>query len=194
MADSSTGGYLLPGDTPAAPATDLALDGIFQQLVVNLTGLPGNMVRPRWQPTPPQEPGLTEDWAAVGVTQITPEGYSPSITHSSSADTLNRHERIEVTASFYGPDGQSNASIVRDGICIPQNMEALNALAIGLIDASVIRSVPELVNQRYRRRYDLTLTFRRQIVRVYPILDIASSESIITSDTPPYTETVLVHD
>jgi hypothetical protein len=187
--DSSTSGYLVPSST--APAMDAALDAVFQTLIVGLTGLPGNMVRPRWQPTPPQEPCATDNWAAIGVTQITPDA-GPSISHSEAGDTLKRHEVIEVMASFYGPAGQQNATLARDGIGVPQNMEALNALSIGLADVGVLRSVPELVNTQWRRRYDFTITLRRQVVRTYPILDIASSESVITADNPTYSETVIV--
>lgn len=186
---SATGGYLSPASSPA-PAEDAALDAILQQLIVNLTGLPGNMVRPRWQETPPQEPCLTDNWAAIGVTTISPDGYTPSITHSASGDTLTRHEKIEVLASFYGPSGQMNAAMARDGIFIDQNMEALKALGFGFVDVGPIRSVPELTNQRWRRRYDFTLTLRRKVVRVYPVLDLASAELVINSDAPSFTETV----
>jgi hypothetical protein len=191
--DSSTGGYLLPGFTPAAPSTDLALDGIFQALIANVTGLPGNLVRPRYQQTPPQEPCTTDTWAGVGVISIRPDD-GPRITHSESGDTVNRHEIIEVLASFYGPAGQQYATMARDGIGLPQNMEALNALNIGLTEFGPLRSVPELINQQWRRRYDFSITFRRQVLRTYPILDIASSQSVITTDSPLFSETVNVVD
>lgn len=188
--DSSTGGYLLPASSPA-PADDAALDAVFQTLVTQVTGMPGSVIRPRWQAIPPQEPTPNENWCAIGVISIEPD-FSPNITHSSSSDTLKRHERIELLASFYGPNGQSNATIARDGIAIPQNMEALNLLGFGLIDIGTVRSVPELINQKWRRRYDLSMSFRRQVIRVYPVLDLASAELVITSDTPEYSETVEV--
>lgn len=191
--DSSTGGYLVPTSASTPPAMDAALDAIFQTLIVGITGLPGNMVRPRWQPTPPQEPCPSDNWAAIGITQITPDD-GPTITHSEAGDTVNRHEVIEVLATFYGPAGQSNATLARDGIGLPQNMEALNDLSIGLTDIGPLRSVPELINQQWRRRYDFSFTFRRQILRTYPILDIASSEFVVTTDNPAYSVTTNVDD
>jgi hypothetical protein len=171
---------------------DIALDGVFQNLIVSVTGLPGSMVRPRWQPVPPQEPDFATNWCAVGVTQITPDA-TPGITHSTSGDTLNRHEILDVLASFYGPSAQSYATMTRDGIGIPQNMEALNALGFGLIDLGILRSVPEYINSQWRRRYDLPMTFRRQVIRIYPVLDIESSEVVVNSDTTPeYTQAITV--
>src|SRR4051812_9766277 len=53
--DSSTGGYLSPVVASSA-LQDAALDALLQQMVAGITGLPGNMVRPRWQPVTPKQP------------------------------------------------------------------------------------------------------------------------------------------
>ncbi|WP_431978620.1 phage neck terminator protein [Pseudomonas fungipugnans] len=45
--------------------------------------------------------------------------------------------------------------------------------------ASNIRPAPELVNQQWIRRYDLFIYMRRQVVRVYPVLNILSADPVI---------------
>jgi len=173
---SATGGYLLPV-SPGTPEQDLDLDVVMQSLVTGLTGLDGTLVRPRWQPTQPRMPDASTTWAAVGVTLITPDDNAV-ITHDgagSGRDGLVRHEDIEVLASFYGPQAGRLAGIARDGLHIPQNVEALAPLGIAFVKASVTRPVPELVNQQWVRRVDLPFHLRRIVRRTYPVLNILSA-------------------
>lgn len=51
--DTTTPGYLPPS---TSPAYDAALDQMFHDLVMGITGLTGDLVRPRWQAEPPQQP------------------------------------------------------------------------------------------------------------------------------------------
>jgi len=62
-------------------------------------------------------------------------------------------------------------------------LEGLKASGIGFIDSGPIRTVPELYNQQWIRRFDLALTFRRKVSRTYPILNIISADPIYTTDT-----------
>ena len=128
--DSSTPGYVLP--TGDAPTYDAALDAIFQQMIVGLTGMQGSLVRPRWQPVMPKQPEPNVDWCAIGVTLIDPDA-GPAFVHDSTGDGQDvalRHESIDVLCSFYGPNAAANAALVRDAIAIPQNN---NALEISLV-------------------------------------------------------------
>lgn len=183
--DSSTGGYILP--TGTASPYDAALDAIFQAMVVGLTGLPGSMVRPRWQPTPPKQPPPTADWCAIGVTVIDPDD-GPAIIHDPTGngqDRTQRHETIEVLCSFYGPDAGQYAAMVRDGIAVPLNNGMLQPNGIAFV--RVVRPViaPELVNQQWIRRWDVPMTFRRNAERTYPVLNLESAEVTIASDSGP---------
>lgn len=190
--DSSTGGVLTPSSPP--PLTDASLEAILQQLVVGLTGLPGRLVRPRWQSTTPKQPEPSTNWCAIGVTSITPDA-NPAILHNAAgggSDTLFRHEQIEVLLSFYGPQGQQYAAQVRDGFWLPQNNDALKANLMGFVEADVLRSVPELVNQQWVRRYDFSVWLRRQVVRTYPVLNLLSAAVITESDTPLLNGDVIV--
>lgn len=194
MSDSASGGYLAPSSD--SPAEDDALARQLQAMVVGITGLPGAMVRPRWQPTPPAQPAITVDWAAIGVTRQRPVDHIGAIVHRSDADgglgadELQRHEEIELLASFYGPNAQGFASRLRDGLSIGQNREALAAQDIAFVACGEIVHAPELVQTRWRRRADLAVTLRRQITRVYPVRNLTAAEGTIASETATASWTV----
>lgn len=183
--DSSTGGYLIP-TAISPPLEDSALDAIFQQMIVGITGLPGAMVRPRWQQTVPKQPETTVNWCALGVTvQIPDDG--PAIVHNPTrdgSDTYIRHEQIDVLASFYGPNAKQYAQQLADGLAIPQNLEQLKANDMNSVETGEIRAAPDLVNQQWIRRYDLALVFRRKITRTYSVLNILTAEATIQASTP----------
>lgn len=188
MGDSSTPGYLQPTGTP--PAEDAALDAIFQQMIVGLTGLPGNMVRPRWQPTVPKQPEPSINWCAVGVMDIEPDANPYEQQNADGSYTFIRHEVLPVLCSFYGPAAMSYAAQARDGIYVSQNNAMLDQHEMGLVEASRITPAPDLINQQWVRRYDLTIRIRRRVVREYPILTILSAQASVDSD--PRTESIIV--
>jgi hypothetical protein len=182
--DSSTGGYLSPA-VASPPHEDDALTAIFQQMIVGITGLPGSMVRPRWQPTVPKQPEPTVNWCALGITvQALDDG--PTIIHNGAgngSDTYIRHEQIDVLASFYGPNAMQYAQQLADGLAIPQNLEQLKAQDMNSVDTGEIRAAPDLVNEQWIRRYDMQLTFRRKITRSYAVLNILSAQGTIQTPT-----------
>lgn len=183
---SATGGYLVP--TSAPPAEDAALDDIFTELVAGVTGLAGTLVRPRWQPKPPRMPDPTTDWCAVGVIEYQPDANAV-VAHDGDAngglgeDDLQRQEDLTVMASFYGPNANGFAKMARDGLSIPQNWETIAQSDISYVSAGTIRSAPELVNEQWLRRFDLTLYFRRRIVRSYAVENLASADIAINDVT-----------
>lgn len=182
--DSSTGGYLSPA-VATPPLEDDALTAIFQQMIVGITALPGNMVRPRWQPNPPKQPEPAINWCALGVAVQTPDD-GPAIVHNGTgngSDTYIRHQEIAVLASFYGPNGKQNAQLLVDGLGIPQNLEQLKAQDMSSVDEGEIRTAPDLVNEQWVRRYDVNLTFRRKITRSYSVLNILTAQGTVQTNT-----------
>jgi hypothetical protein len=180
--DSSVAGYLQP--TGTGPAEDADLDAIFQQLVVGITGLPGSMVRPRWQPTVPKQPEASVNWCAIGVTGIehdanSYEQHNPS---GDGSDTFIRHEVITVLASFYGANALNFAAQARDGLYAQQNNSTLDQYEMGLVEVGSIVTAPELVNQQWVRRFDLPIRVRRRVVRTYPVLTVLSAQSTAKSE------------
>lgn len=184
MTDSSTGGYLSPA-VASPPLEDDALTAIFQQMIVGITALPGNMVRPRWQPNPPKQPEPTINWCALGISVQTPDD-GPAIVHNGAgngSDTYIRHEQIDVLASFYGPNAMQNAQLLSDGLAIPQNLEQLKAQDMNSVDTGKIIPAPDLLNEQWVRRYDIELTFRRKITRSYAVLNILTAQGTVQTDT-----------
>ena len=180
---SATGGYLSPL-VVSPPQEDTDLDLLFQGAIAGISGLAGNLVRPRWQPTIPVVPEANINWCALSVTVEESQDF-PYIEHvgaGNGSDTFIRHEDIELFCTFYGPNAQQKAALLRDGFYIPQNLEALNLAGIGFVEADSIRAAPELFNQQWVKRYDLTLRFRRKVQRTYPVLNILSATPEIISD------------
>ena len=180
--DSSTGGFLSPSGSP--PLDDDALDDFLQALVVGITGLPGQMVRPRWQEEPPNLPPVGTNWAAIGVTHRTADTFAVEQHDGSGqgADTLIRHESVDLLCSFYGPLAETNGALLRDGLGIAQNREVLQANSMGIVSVGDLTKAPELVKNRWLNRTDLTVVIRRQITRTYPVLNLLSAEITLETD------------
>jgi hypothetical protein len=182
MNTSATGGTL--SAAPPLPLDDDALDKVFQQLVVDVTGLDGSLVRPRWQPTTPKQPEPPINWCAIGVTEVQQDAnpwelYDPVLNQMTYWD----HEVVTVLASFYGPNSQSFARLLRAGLNVPQNTEELLPYAMRYIDCDTIRAVPELVNLVWIRRQDISLTFRRKVTMTFEVFNILISEVHLQDDT-----------
>lgn len=180
---SETGGYL-PPDFAAGLPEDTSLEDVFQLVLVALTGLPGQLVRPAWQPVLPKQPEPDITWCAFGVT-VAAGDANPAMLHlpadhqGAGADLLLRHELLTLFCSFYGPAAQKMASMLRDSLAVSQNNATLQAAcSIGLRQTGQITAVPELVNQQWLRRYDLPVIFSRQISRRYPISTLLSSPPV----------------
>lgn len=194
--DSSTGGYL-NAEQPY-PLDDDPFDNVVEAFVSALSGLDSTLVRPRWQPIVPLQPPPTTNWIAIGDTDDTPD-QGPVFTWDQSAlqGQYDRHEDMNYLASFYGPQSKTIAALVRDGGAIPQNLEALIAIGAQLIETGTIRKAPELVNEQWIIRHDMTMHFRRHVQRFYDVTYLLSSiirlkddtkideTFIVSADTPP---------
>lgn len=165
-------GYITP--TSAAPANDDALDDVFQRMVVGVTGLPGKFVRPRWQPAPPKQPTPDVNWCAVGVIETTPDDNAAVIhdrlaNDGDGADNVMRHEQITVLASFYGPNASGFADLLRDGLSVQQNRDALHDEDVAFVSVGGKTAAPDLTNGQWIRRFDVRVTCRRGVLRTYAI-------------------------
>lgn len=186
--NSATGGYLLPSSTPA-PLEAQALRQFLQQIWVNITGLPGTLFFPRWQLEPENLPAVGVDWAAFGITDRKNNKFAfirhvPAIGLAPAYDEFQTHEEMEILTSFYGPNGDFYASLLRDGLYISQNREPLLLNNMGLIDTGDIVTVPALIKEQWLYRYDLMVRIRRQIVRQYAIQDVDSVSLVVQYEQP----------
>lgn len=178
---SATGGYLAG---QLAPLADDELDDAIQAAVASISGLPGDLVRPRWQPTPPKTPEPDVNWIALGVTSTTPDA-GPYIHHDGAGDGVThsqRHAELELLVSCYGPQAVGYANLLRDGFGIPQNMEALKRAGLGFVDTGAVRRAPELVNQQWYNRADFTLRFRVATVQRWAVLSVLEATLQLNKD------------
>ena len=193
MATSSTTvGYLLP-DATSDPLEGDALDDLFQSVLQGILGfLDGSLIRPRWQPEPPNQPDFQTNWVAFGLT-VTKSDVFAYVGHDpSGSDIMERDEHITVLQSYYGPGGQALASRYNDGIQIEQNRDVLTAHGIKLVECQEVMQLPALLKEKWVKRFDCKTVFRRRIRRVYPVATLIANpagsgldnEHYITSINP----------
>jgi hypothetical protein len=189
--DSATGGYLAP--TSHALAEDDDLDRILQGLVAGVTGLPGPMVRPRWQPKTNPAPEPNVNWCSIGVIEETasPFGAEQHIGRDDSGDNPDGYSKtrdyvqLRVLASFYGPNARGNAGLLRSGLLVAQNRETLYGTGMALVRAPEGgRMVPEIDNNQTQRRFDIELRFNRVIRRTWAIKDLLEAQGQVKTDRP----------
>lgn len=214
--DSSTGGYLVPKPTPyPAPLSGASLEDFLHDLFSGITGLASDKVRPRWQPVPANRPAISVDWLAFGVVSRVADtfavqgheqprwdetGRNYDTTGNSTAaifdedpyDIVMRHEVLDILCSFYGPSCEDLASILREGLSLAQNREALQLNQMGLVSCGDILNVPSLVNDQWYKRADMSVQIRRLIQRAYPILNVASAGIGLVTDQSPMTRDISV--
>ena len=166
--NSSTAGYLAPSSSPMEGE---ALEDLFHDVIAGVTWIAPDLVRPRWQPEPPNQPDFTDDWVAFGImtTQadtFTYAGHDPTL----DADLLERDEVITILHSFYGPNGQALMNRFSAGLQIEQNRDELTAHGIKLVECQEVGQIPALLKERWVRRYDCRVIFRHRLHYAYPIL------------------------
>ena len=194
----------LPTDfVPGLPATlpidknsewnDLPLRHLLQQLVAGICGLKGNLVYPRWQPEPVNQPDFGVDWASVGVTgrirdvfaAVIHTTYPPDPSNPTApvqvTDTVNRNEILSVLCSFYGPNSESYAETLAMGLMLEQNRYVMQLNGLALVEVGETLTVPYLKKERWLMGQDVSFRARRQQNYTYPSGNIESVQgSLIT--------------
>ena len=190
---SATGGYLLPegaAGTPAEWLDDQAFEDFLHDVIAGITGLAADAVRPRWQEEPPTLPPRGTDWVAFGIVDRRPDATAAEVHLSDSdgqRDVVGRYEDADMLCSFYGPHANGYGTQLREGLQVGQNREVLDAAQVKIKRIAGPAPVPSLVKQKWLYRADLTVTLRRQLLRVYPVLDLVKAAGTITTDMPPAT-------
>ena len=160
-------------------------------MVVALTGLPGNLVRPSYQAMPPAQPAVDVTWAAVGVHHIEADDY-PFIVHDGATtfpgmpgpgvDRMQRHYTYRVLVSLYGPRSATLAGMLSDAMYVSQNYEDLRVLGLKLRETRTQARNAEFINQQWIDRVDVEITLRRQVDRVFPVLNIEGADVVLRAD------------
>ena len=195
--DSTQQGYLGPESTPNPPADD-AWDNFLHDLIVGVTNLDKNLVRPRWQaePGPPTIPDFNTNWCAFGVTDIQVE-FSPWVGHSDTGDgglgldMLQEHQVDTVLCTFYGPNSGWYAGMLRSGLFVWQNRYMLRANNVGLVDVAAIRRAPDYIQNQWVNRFDADLILRREIRFNYAVRTLLRAQAEIHNNPPGSTEVII---
>lgn len=164
---SSSGGYLVETETA------FNVERFFHDVIMNLTGIDKTLVRPRWQPNEPTMPASGTDWIGFGVSDLdVPESAYIEENSTGLSATMKRHERYAVLCSFYGINARSNLRKMRDGLQVGQNREVMFANSFGYVGCSAATHAPELINDVWHDRYDITFEFARELSKSYNIQSI----------------------
>jgi len=176
--DSTTGGYLAP--TGESPPYDADLERLISRWIRGVTGLDTALVYPRW--TDPQKaiPQKGKTWCAFGITTI-PDGDSPAFIQSEESTEQWIHETVEVLCCFYGPQGMSVAAQFKSAMLVPQNNAELNKSGLTLQQCGRIYNLPELINNQWVRRYDLSIQLRRKVIRTYNVKSFLDGDVTIST-------------
>lgn len=184
--DSSAAGFLVP---VAEPLADDALTDALQPTLVGLTGLPGVMVRPRWQPRPPNQPQAGQNWLAFGINNTESDTYADHVHAPEGGEgwtgsmSIERDETLFVLLSFYGPSAKRNAERVRAGIVLDQNRASLAQYNLFVVECQAAVPVPALVHDLWTARVDTTLVLRRRLVHEYAVLTaLPPADSFLDND------------
>lgn len=98
-------------------------------------------------------------------------------------DRQKVNEELTLFCSFYGPNADMYAALLRDGLQIPQNREPLYPAGVVYVGHEQNVVTAEQINEQWYYRVDQRFVFRRHYERVYAILNIASATATITTDT-----------
>jgi hypothetical protein len=169
------------------PTDNLVLDGqsledYVAQVVAGVSGLPGPMVRPRWQAEPPNLPDWGVDWAGVGIMKHRPIGIYPWVGHHPDGDgysEMQRHEELDVLVSFYGINADAHAGNFHSGFGVWQNHASLRLVGMALVEVQDGTVNPEFIKQKWHNRVDKPFVLRRIIIRNYPVLNLLSSKGLV---------------
>lgn len=188
MNTSASGGTLLPAvSSPPLEGQDLLV--FLQNWLAPISGLPSDLVRPRWQPEPDNIPTAGTAWMAMGIMPDRSADTFPYVEESSDGLTsrLQRQEELPIVCSFYdlGSTGDADrlATLLRDNLAIRQNSDPLRAGGFALAYVGSLTQVPSLLSTRWLYRIDLSMMVRRQIDRNYSVLSVESMHGEVdTSD------------
>lgn len=177
---SATGGFLNPA---AAIPDGQTLGDVIQASIVGITAMATDMVRPRWQLIPPNEPDFSVDWCTYGIINRESDSF-PVVWHTArQTSVVIKNQTLDLMISFYGPNADENADILRDGLMVAQNREQLKANDLYVYSVGNTLTVPDLILNQWQYRCDLQMSLRRATARSFSVLDIASINGTIETDT-----------
>lgn len=177
---SATGGFLLPSTNTL---DDQALDHLFHDLIVGVTGLDPTLVRPRWQPEPGNMPAFNTPWIAQGITDRRDDVVASQTYIEGTGLVVTRNQELDCLVSVYGSIAATIEANLRDGLSVDQNREYINSQGIVLVSVGNPRNATMLINERWQKRLDVVITFRRTISRIYAVESLVAAQIQLITDS-----------
>lgn len=185
-----TGPAVLPPpiiQEPPVPLAAIKVTDLLTSLVSTLTSIPPQLVRPRWQRTPPQQPPVHVDWASVGIINRAAQGYTSQAMSflpgtTTEALLVRRWAALEALVSFYGPHSEDLAELFRESCYIVQNLAGLYAYGIKLTGVEEVVAVPDLVNLQWIDHQDVHFNLVREFDRYFPMQSLLTGVGTAYAD------------
>jgi hypothetical protein len=190
--DSSAAGVLPP---LSSPIYDNPLEDFFHDFLVALSGLPGDLVRPRWQPEPPNMPDFSVNWLAFGFPRIVEDvfAYEGEDPGDRQRDIVERDEILTMLMSFYGPQGGALGKRVSASLQISQNRAYLRTQNIGVVEVEDQIRLPALLKEKWVPRVDINVRFRRRAGWVFAIRTVESVDALQGLNNELYITPIIVN-
>jgi hypothetical protein len=180
--NSATGGVIYPA-APAPLPGNLNFADFLQQVFVALSGLDGSLVRPAWQMNPPPNPDVTVNWMKIALSEDDAD-FNAYV----EGTVFQRMEELTIQCSFYGPDSYDFAKFLRDNLQIKQNLELLESGGMSFKSADRAVRAPDVVNERWCDRWEMSVYFRREILKTYPILQYQTGSGVVKANVSEGTD------
>lgn len=176
----ATEGYKQPSPDPIEALMPV------RSAVSEITGIESSLVRRRYQPNPPTQPGAGANWCSLSIDGVRTIG-TPEIKETlSKSDTAEARilQELSFIASFYGPEAMALAETFRAGITMPFNACEMRQCGLGImyVDPDTIRA-PDFVNGRWVDRWDVRFKVGRMAYRSFSVRTLEAAGFVIISDT-----------
>lgn len=180
MNDTTRPGYLTA--VGVTPIYDDALEQALRQWIEGISGLPEDRVIIDYTNPQPTPPPVDVNGCGFSITDFLDDASPAGIVNDADSDYQWQFESLVIDIRFYGPASQHYANGFRSGLFISQNNAELSRSGFSLGDVGNITSAPELINNQWQRRYDLSVTLRRKAVREYGIKSFLSTQVQISGE------------
>lgn len=154
---------------------DDALLDFIQVWITGISGIQGQLVRPKWQTEPANIPNIGTNWIAFGIIKRTPDTFIVEQPKGGYNET-QRHEVITFRCYIYGPNNGKISSELRDGMQVSVNHEYLSQQSMGLVETTEPVNVPEFIKGKWYQRQDFDVLIKRQIKRVYQVPTVLTAD------------------
>ena len=191
--DSSVAGYL-PFTTDNGLYDD-ALEDFYHDVLVGLTGLPNNLVRPKFIQEPSQQPGFEVNWMTFSLLQTSAdsqhyEGHAPD---DEGTTTIERDRIITARHTFYGPNMTQYAERLRTMLSLSQNRDQLIGAGFGWISTGDLIPLPALIKERWVHKCEILVRYRFRAATLFRVLNLLSAQATINTDEPPRSVSIEVN-